>query len=46
LREGAPRLSWAWRIVALIALAALLYFIWRGYQQAEFIFDFGNLRMC
>jgi len=27
-------------------MAALLYVIWRGYQQPELIFDFASMRLC
>ena len=35
-----------WRVVALIAITALGFLIWRGYQQPELILEFGNLRFC
>jgi hypothetical protein len=37
---------WPWRLIALVAIAALGYLVWRGYQQPELIFDFANLRLC
>ena len=36
----------SWRVIALIAIAALGYLVWRGYQQPELILEFGNLRFC
>jgi len=37
---------WPWRLVALVLMAALIYVVWRGYQQPELILDFANLRLC
>ena len=37
---------WPWRVIALVAVAALSYWVWRGYQQPDFILDFANLRFC
>ena len=39
-------LRWPWRVIALVAIAALGYLVWRGYQQPELILDLGNLRFC
>ncbi len=39
-------IRWPWRVIALVLIAALGYFIWRGYQQPELILDFGNVRLC
>jgi hypothetical protein len=35
-----------WRVIALIAITALGFLVWRGYQQPELILDFANLRLC
>jgi hypothetical protein len=35
-----------WRLIALVAMAALAYLAWRGYQQPDMVIDFGNLRFC
>jgi len=35
-----------WRVIALIAITALGYVVWRGYQQPELILDFANLPFC
>jgi cytochrome c-type biogenesis protein CcmH/NrfG len=37
---------WPWRVIALVAVAALSYLVWRGYQQPDFIIDLANLRFC
>jgi cytochrome c-type biogenesis protein CcmH/NrfG len=37
---------WPWRVIVLVAVAALSYLVWRGYQQPDFILDFANLRYC
>ena len=37
---------WPWRVIALVAVATLSYWVWRGYQQPDFILDFANLRFC
>jgi cytochrome c-type biogenesis protein CcmH/NrfG len=39
-------LHWPWRVIALVAVAALSYLVWRGYQQPDFILDFANQRFC
>ena len=39
-------LHWPWRVIALVAVAALSYLGWRGYQQPDFILDFANQRFC
>ncbi|MEP6996286.1 MAG: hypothetical protein ABI900_01480 [Betaproteobacteria bacterium] len=39
-------LRWSWRVIALVLVAALGYLIWRGYQQAELILDFADMRFC
>jgi hypothetical protein len=37
---------WLWHAIGL-ALAALLGFlIWRGYQNPDFLLDFGPFRLC
>ena len=54
-RYNAPRrrrsvpdalVRWPWRLVAVVLMAALIYVVWRGYQQPELILDFANLRLC
>jgi hypothetical protein len=35
-----------WRVIALVAVAALSYLVWRGYQQPDFVIGFANLRFC
>jgi len=42
----AAGLRFTWRVVALIAITALAFLVWRGYQQPELILDFANLRFC
>ena len=37
---------WPWRVIVLVAVAALSYWVWRSYQQPDFILDFANLRFC
>ena len=39
-------LHFPWRVIALIAIAALGFLVWLGYQQPELILDFASLRLC
>jgi hypothetical protein len=39
-------LHWPGRVIPLVAIAALGYLVWRGYQQPELMLEFGNLRLC
>ena len=44
--SGEGRLQLPWRLIALVAIAALGYLAWRGYQQPDLMLEFGNLRFC